>query len=130
MHWRVTHDQLSAKAAGDATAALLTPVLASLFPLVQLGSPFGVAVSDTLPPALLRPATLLSITRCQVIEILSRLSREHVVVSGEAHGIREQVLELCLEHIGHCWRAGIDRSEEVVEGIARQLTEIEFEVSR
>lgn len=130
MHWRVTQDQLSAKAAGDATAALLTPMLASLFPLVQLGSPFGVAVSDTLPPALLRPATPLSITRCQVIENLSRLSREHVVVRGEARGIREQVLELCLEHIGQCWRAGIDRSEEVVEGIARQLTEIEFEVSR
>lgn len=68
-------------------------------------------------------STLLNLSRKQLVEVLSRVSKEKVDLDSE--GLREQVLEVCLEYVGRRWRG---EGEEVVDGIARKLTEIEFEV--
>ena len=63
-----------------------------------------------------------------MIDVLARVSREKRVVDGDPEGLREQVLELCLEYIGRRWRCGEKGEEDIVTGIARKLTEITFEV--
>jgi hypothetical protein len=110
---------------------LPTPVSSSLYPLLDLTPPYIAAeVGIHVPPSLLPASTLLCISRKQVIDVLSRLSREQVVIDGKVHGVREQIIEICLEYIGKRWRAGLGGVENVVEAIARKLTEIEFEVGR
>jgi hypothetical protein len=105
----------------DETAALLrnalsTTAIAALFPLVELNLP-------QLVPA----STLLNLSRKQLVDILSKISRERSIAEGSCAGLREQVLEVVLEYIGRRWRRA-EETEDVVDLVARKLTEIEFEV--
>ena len=100
-----------------------------LFPLVKFEyDPDFPDLAETVPSQLLPASTLLNLSRNQVIDVLSKTSRERHVVHGDANGFRQQVLEMCLEYIGKRWRGGERNDADLVDSIARKLTEIEFEV--
>lgn len=65
------------------------------------------------------------ITRAQLIDYLVRLSKRDV---SRAISLKGLVIESCLEYVGARWRA--TQGEERVDELAKELTEVEFEVGR
>lgn len=65
-----------------------------------------------------------SLSRTQLIDSLVRFSK---LDSTRVAGMEGLVLEICLQYVGKRWREV--EGEERVEEIAKELTEVEFEVS-
>lgn len=103
---------------------LKKPPLAILVPFTRLTSPYFPS-SPSFPPPLLGTHLLPVVTRRQLIVILVRLSHQPSL-QDEGVEWEKLIFEVCVEYIGRRWRMGED---DLVEGIAKKLTEVEVEVS-
>lgn len=99
---------------------LYTGPLAALFPFIRLTTTY-LPSPPPFPPPLIAPNNLPNISRKQLIDSLSKLTSS-AQQSLYTEGL---VFELLMEYIGRRWRAG---DKDIVEHIARKLTEVEFEV--
>jgi hypothetical protein len=99
---------------------LYTGPLATLFPFIRLTSTY-LPTPPPFPPPLIAPNNLPNITRKQLIDSLSKLTSS-AQQSLYTEGL---VFELLVEYIGRRWRSG---EKDIVDNVARKLTEVEFEV--
>jgi hypothetical protein len=99
---------------------LYTGVLATLFPFIRVTSTY-LPSPPPLPAPIVSPNHLPSITRKQLIDALSKFSTS----SPQSLYTEGLIFEVIVEYIGRRWRSG---ESDIVENIARKLTEIEFEV--
>jgi hypothetical protein len=99
---------------------LYTGVLATLFPFIRVTSTYLPSPPPLLAP-IVSPSHLPSITRKQLIDALSEFSTS----SPQSLYTEGLIFEVIVEYIGRRWRSG---DADIVENIARKLTEVEFEV--
>jgi hypothetical protein len=99
---------------------LYTGVLATLFPFIRVTSTY-LPSPPPLPAPIESPNHLPGITRKQLIDALSKFSTS----SPQSLYTEGLIFEVIVEYIGRRWRSG---ESDIVENIARKLTEVEFEV--
>jgi hypothetical protein len=109
------------------TTPLSAPPLSTLLPFVPTTSnPYFPSLVPTETSPLIPAFQLNDIDKQQLIDSLVKLSKRE---AKPGDGSDALVAEICLEYIGRRWRNGGDgEGEELIEDIAKHLTEVEFEV--
>ena len=110
---------------------MATPPLHTLFPFVDVPSnPYFPVTTPPAPPPLLALSSLQDISRKQLIDVLTRFSREISLVREEDGVLNEAlIVEVCLEYVGRRWRERGDKGYAGFQEIAKKLSDIEFDVS-
>ncbi|WVR09606.1 hypothetical protein IAU60_006678 [Kwoniella sp. DSM 27419] len=108
------------------------PGLATLMPFLQLPStdsfPFP-TLEPPSPPPLIDTHEPRQVTHTVLIDTLTRLSWTLHSEGSRPFCDEQLVSELCLEYIAAAWRRPVIMgSHDVVDGISKRLTEVEFEL--